>query len=187
MAHVIRIYEDSPLALTDGGVYVAQASGREREDGTWEGWLEFVPDDGSAVLRSQRETTQPNLRALEYWAGGLTPVYLRGALERTLTLPPIVVEAPVIPAAYDEPAPSKATIVDTPPSVEPDPVLDPFSVYARGETVLRRQLGALSPRHLRAIVVAYELVDEADVELEALTAAELIELIVTTVRERLAA
>jgi hypothetical protein len=187
MAHVIRIYEDSPLALTDGRVYIAQASGRERDDGTWEGWLEFLPDDGSLVLRSQRETTQPNLGALEYWASGLTPVYLRGAVERALTPPPLVVEAPVLPAAYDAPAPSKVTVVDTPPSVEPDPVLDPFSVYGKGENILRRQLGALSARHLRAIVIGYELVDDADVDLEALTNAELIELIVTTVRERLAA
>ncbi|HEU4370162.1 MAG TPA: hypothetical protein VFV05_18210 [Methylomirabilota bacterium] len=95
MAHVVLIYHNSALELPDGRVYMAQACGREREDGTWEGWLEFMPDDGPVVLRSQRETTQPNLAALEYWATGITPVYRKGALARTLTPPPAVVEPPV--------------------------------------------------------------------------------------------
>ena len=30
------------------------------------------------------ETTQPNLEALRYWASGLEPVYLEGALERAI-------------------------------------------------------------------------------------------------------
>jgi hypothetical protein len=170
MAHVLRIYADTPLRLNAGPLYVAQASGRERADGTWEGWLEFVPDDGSDVLRSQRETTQPNLGALTYWASGLTPVYLTGALERTLTPPTVSTGRPVIPSVYDA----------------PEPVLDPFSAYAKGETLLRRQLAALSPRHLRDILVGYELVDST-IDLGALTMAESIELIVAAVRSRLAA
>src|SRR4051794_29955514 len=85
MATVLAIYHRSPLTLRDGRVYTAQVCGRVRDDGIWEGWLEFVPHDGSAVLRSARETTQPKASDLEYWATGLTPVYLRGALERTLT------------------------------------------------------------------------------------------------------
>jgi hypothetical protein len=171
MVPVLMTYGDSPLALTGGPVYVAQAAGREREDGMWEGWLEFVPGDGSAVLRSPRETTQPNRGALEYWAGGLTPVYLRGALERTLTARPAAAEPSAIPAAYDA----------------RDPVLNPFSVYAKSESILRRQLAALSPRHLRDIIVAYEIADPADLELDALTVADAIEMIVTAVRGRLAA
>jgi hypothetical protein len=174
MAHAVAVYQDSPLTLTEGRIYTAQASGRQRSDGTWEGWLEFIPNDNSVVLRSQRETTQPNLAALEYWAGGLTPVYLKGALERTLTVPPVVVELPVIRSVYDEPAPAK-------------PVLNPFSVFAKGETLLRQQLAALSPRHLRAIIVGYDLADLADVDLDALTDPELIEIIVVEVRGRLAA
>ena len=166
MAQVLRIYEDSPLMI-DGRAYVARAAGGERDDGMWEGWLEFVPGDGSDVLRSQRETTQPNLGALTYWSGGLTPTYLKGALERTLNPPPAAVDRPVIAPAH--------------------PVLDPFSVYAKGETFLRRQLAALSPRHLRDILVGYELADSADLDLEALSMAEAIELIVAAVRGRLAA
>src|SRR5262249_11997961 len=127
MARVVSIYRRWPLALPDGRIFTAQACGREREDGLWEGGMEFVPYDGSAVPRSQRETTQPNLVALEYWATGLTPIYLQGALERTLTPPPASVAPPPVASVYDEPGAA--------------PVLNPFSVYAKGEELLRRQLG----------------------------------------------
>jgi hypothetical protein len=184
MGSVLMIYHRSPLSLPDGRVYTAQACGRVREDGIWEGWLEFVPHDGSEVLRSPRETTQPNLTDLEYWATGLTPVYLRGALERTLTPPPVVVEPLVVRSVYDEPAAPSVPVTDRGPEAEP--VLDPFSVYAKGEDLLRRQLGALSPRHLRAIIIGYDLVDSTGVDLNRLTAAELIALIVAAVRRQAA-
>jgi hypothetical protein len=190
MAHVVSIYAGSPLRLADGRVYVAQACGREREDGMWEGWLEFVPDDGSVVLRSERETTQPNLVDLEYWATGLTPVYLQGALERTLTPRVAPAPPPVVPSVYDTPAPPSTAVVAEPPVVaEPrvEPVLNPFAVYAKGEELLRRQLGALSARHLRSIAVGYELIDSSDVELQAMTEVELIDLIVDAVSRRRAA
>ena len=44
--------------------------------------IEFVPVHGGTPLRSSRETTQPNKADAEYWASGLTMVYLEGALER---------------------------------------------------------------------------------------------------------
>jgi len=185
MARVVSIYQRSPLLLPEGLVYIAQACGRERDDGMWEGWLEFVPHDGSEVLRSQRETTQPNLTDLEYWATGLTPVYLQGALERTLT-PPATPSVPLtVRSAYDEPAPAAPSVADVTP--EADPVLNPFSVYAKSEDLLRRQLGALSRRHLLAIIIGYDLADGFGVDLDALTTAELIDLIVGAVRGRLAA
>jgi hypothetical protein len=180
MASVLSIYHRSPLSLPDGRVYTAQACGRVRDDGIWEGWLEFVPHDGSEVLRSSRETTQPKLTDLEYWAAGLTPVYLRGALERTLTPPTVLVEAPVVQSVYDAPAPPSIPVTDR--AAEAEPVLDPFSVYAKGEDLLRRQLGALSPRHLRAIIIGYDLVDSTGVDLNRLTGPELSALIVAAVR-----
>jgi hypothetical protein len=172
--------------LSDGRVYIAQACGRQREDGIWEGWLEFVPQDGSDAVRSQRETTQPSFADLEYWATGITPVYLEGALERTLTPPPVLAESPVGRSVYDEPAPPEpaGTHVE-PPKAEP--VLNPFSVYTKGEELLWQQLTALSPRHLRAIIVGYELADPSDLDLDAMTAPELRGLIVGAVRGRLAA
>jgi hypothetical protein len=151
----------------------------------WEGWLEFLPDDGSGVLRSERETTQPTLPDLEYWATGITPVYLQGALERTLAPPRVVIEPPLTEPVYDAPAPLKQPVIV--PAADTAPVLNPFSVYAKGEAMLRQQLAPLSPWQLRAMIIAYDLADPLDVDLEALTASELIELIVGAVRTRLAA
>jgi hypothetical protein len=182
MAHVIRTY--APLLTTsDGRVYSARSIGRQREDGTWEGWLEFVPSDGSPVIHSARETTQPNLADLEYWASGLTAVYLEGALERTLKPPVANVWVPQTPV-YDEPAAPTTPIAAT-DEPEPEAILDPFAVYAKGESLLRRQLAALASRHLRNIIRAYDLANNIDVE--ELTEPELIELIISSVRRRRAA
>ena len=69
----------------DGHLYRARVMGRQRADGTWIGWLEFSPrGSGGVVRRTRRETTQPSREALRYWATGLEPTYLEGALERAL-------------------------------------------------------------------------------------------------------
>jgi len=69
----------------DGHLYAARAVGRQRKGGTWVGWIEFTPrGSGGIVRKSPIETTQPNREALEYWASGLEPVYLEGALERAI-------------------------------------------------------------------------------------------------------
>ena len=71
----------------DGTTYLARAYGAPMDHGLWEGWIEFTPagrPGGGAALRSPRETTQPNRIDTLYWATGLTPVYLEGALERAL-------------------------------------------------------------------------------------------------------
>ena len=68
---------------TLGNLYEVFIYGEPRLDGTWEGWLEFVPlDPVLSSRRTDRETTQPDLAALEYWASGLEPLYLTGAFER---------------------------------------------------------------------------------------------------------
>jgi len=65
-----------------GKEYVASVYGEER-GGNWEGWIEFRQLAGlGPSLRTGRETTQPDRGALEYWATGLEPVYLEGALAR---------------------------------------------------------------------------------------------------------
>ncbi len=73
-----------PSKVTDHGItYTARVRGAERPDGTWEAWLEFQPSDGGKrVLRTDQETSQPNRTTIEYWALGLEPLYLEGALAR---------------------------------------------------------------------------------------------------------
>jgi hypothetical protein len=182
MAQVVFAFSDV-IRTTDGTSYTVTACGRERSDGTWEGWLEFAPDDLSPVLRTRRETTQPNLTDLRYWTTGLTPVYLEGALARALEVPPpapttAIPETP----AYDSPAPS-ATIEEP---IE-HPILDPFSVFAKGEDLLRQQLHALSERHLRVILRAYHLIGPGEIDLMTLSETELVALILSGVRARLGA
>jgi hypothetical protein len=186
MARVLAVF-DTPLQLSNDRIYTAQACGRQREDGRWEGWLEFMPDDTSVVLRTERETTQRNLADLEHWASTLTPVYLQGALERALTPPPpVIVDEPVIPSIYDEPAPSRAgvtptTVADTAPPL----VLDPFVEIVRGEEEFARKLARLTREELYAIIAQNNLAD-ASVDLEAMTIPQLVGWIVGAVRWRLA-
>jgi hypothetical protein len=74
---------DEPISDRVGALYFAQAVGRKREDGLWEGWLEFTPvSESEPSLFSGRETTQPNRADLDYWAQGLAVVFLQGALAR---------------------------------------------------------------------------------------------------------
>jgi hypothetical protein len=180
MARVVGTFVNR-LAGSDNRTYSARACGRQQPSGLWEGWLEFVSDRGPAV-RSGRETTQPNLTDLEYWATGLTSVYLEGALKRALAGPRRVVPpAPVKTPAFDGPAPAWV-----PASAEPafHAVLDPFSVYAKGDDLLRQELSAMSPWHLRNIIRAYALATHPSIDLETLTAAELIGVIMSGVRAR---
>jgi hypothetical protein len=80
---VILVKFDEPIRDPAGIAYFAQASGRKREDGLWEGWLEFTGMiESTPSFHSGRETTQPNRSDLEYWAQGLSKVYLEGALAR---------------------------------------------------------------------------------------------------------
>ena len=77
------VHTHSHSVRSRGGDYSVQIHGEERKDGTWAGWLEFHPRDGkSPALRTGQETSQPDYAALDYWAGGLEPIYLDGALAR---------------------------------------------------------------------------------------------------------
>ena len=71
---------------SDGGEYIAQAWGQRMEDGRWEAWLVFLPVDRGFARRTGRETTQSGLHALAYWVTGLEPVYLEGALDRSVPI-----------------------------------------------------------------------------------------------------
>ena len=178
MAEVLVEYSDVVISAGTNR-YVARACGTAVPSGQWHGWLEFIDVETGDAVRSPRETTQPNRTDTLYWATGLTPVYLEGALQRalhpTFRARPRSQATPV----FDEPAP------DLPPeSPVHDSILNPFSVYRKGEALLRRQLGAFSAWHLVNIVRDHELSDLPEATLNAMRADDLIELIVAEVRAR---
>jgi hypothetical protein len=180
MAEVLVEYSDTIVGPGRVG-YHAQACGSRTADGRWEGWIEFQPLTGGAPIRSPRETTQPHQAEAVYWARGLTAVYLEGALTRALN--PTVIREVAAPEPYfDKPAPEVIHKTVARPSASA--VLNPFAVYEKSEDLLQRQLGALSAWHLVNIIVAYRLSDEPLEVLNALPPANLIERIMTGVREQ---
>ena len=176
MAEVLVEFAEA-ITSEDGKNYTARACGSEMEDGRWQGWIEFLPLGDGEPVRSARETTQPNRRDTEYWATGLTYVYLQGALHRALSplVRPIAPE--IAPPAFDGPAPSPVMANST------ESVLDPFSVYRKGEALLRRQLSALAGWHLVNIIRRYRLSDEDPALLSAREPARLVELIIDSVKQ----
>jgi hypothetical protein len=137
---------DEPIIAADRQGYVGRVWGREDDIGRWIGWLEFVPRGGGAAISTDFETVQPNRRDLEYWATGLTLVYLDGALGRAL-------HASGVSATPHPTAAGAARAADAPLRMRPP--LDPFNAYLQGEGILRAELRALSADRLRDIVVAY--------------------------------
>ncbi|HKB78986.1 MAG TPA: hypothetical protein VKH35_04655 [Thermoanaerobaculia bacterium] len=71
----------SRIIERNGATWHVRVVGRQREDGTWEGRVEFR-NGISPPLFTDEETSQPNLQDLEYWATGLEQVFLEGALDR---------------------------------------------------------------------------------------------------------
>ena len=161
--------------IRDGAAaFRAQACGAPMSDGRWTAWIEFTPLAGGRPLRSPRETTQPNRTDAEYWAAGLTPVYLEGALQRARS--PLV-RRKIRPAepVFSAPAADLADGEKLPPV---EAVLDPLSIYQKSEALLRQQLSALSSWHLVNIIRAYGLSEEPGGVLRSLPAPALIARIV---------
>jgi hypothetical protein len=180
MAEVLVQFPDT-LAGEDGRAYRAQAVAGQMPDGLWEGWIEFEPVGGGKAVRSPRETTQPNRRDTVYWATGLTAVYLEGSLKRALN--PTVRRTPVAAEPLFE-RPARDLGAPAPHRVATgEAVLDPFSVFEKGEILLRKELGALSPWHLVNIIRAYRLSVQPIDTLNRLPGVALAEIIVEGVRQ----
>ena len=175
----LLIQYDNPVAPDEGPAYQVRAIGRRLSDNLWEGWLEFVPDDDSQVLRTRRETTQPNREDLEYWATGLEKVYLEGALERARrhqTLAPATAPSSSATPFFDEPAPRPSERAK-----ERKAALDPYRIHqSQGDSVLRRQLKALNDWQLQSVAIAHDILDGETAE--RLGSDELIEAIISAVR-----
>jgi hypothetical protein len=153
MAEVLRSFEDP---ITDQlGTYHARVVGRHADDKMWEGWLEFEPIDGAGeTVVGPVESRQPQREHLAYWAGGLSPVFVEGALRRAQN--PLVVRTRVVEEpASDHPAPRMVT---TPArEVRPEAVLDPFEIGGRSLDILAQELRALNRPRLLNIIAAYDL------------------------------
>jgi hypothetical protein len=179
VAEVLITFSE-PIQSKAGDVYIARACGAPTSAGTWEGWVEFVPAGGGEPIQSGRETTQPNRTDAVYWASGLAPIYLEGALERALRP---AVKAPLA-AAEDVPATPIPRAPHSAVASGTESVLNPFSVFRKGEALLRRQLAALSRWHLVNIIVAHDLSQQDAAALSATPDDVLVELIVSQVRAR---
>jgi hypothetical protein len=205
MAEVL-VQFDPPVTDEGGRTYVVRICGRRADDGLWEGWIEFDPQDGGPTLRTPRETEQPHRADLKHWATGLTLSYLEGALGRARRAqaadlrPTAVVDEPT----YDRPAPATAELTSTDPPhglatelpafdpipreresrLPPRAALNPYRVYShQGEIALRDQLGALDEAELRQIIRAYEVVPEEEVDVVAMHHSSLVEPIVAAIRK----
>jgi len=179
VAEVLLEYPDA-VTSDSGKNYTARACGSPMNGGTWQGWIEFVPIGEGEPVRSARETTQPNRQDTVYWATGLTPVYLQGALRRALGRPARPVA--VLPAPPFFEGPAEPFVVENGGTTEA--VLDPFSIYQKGEALLRRQLSALAGWHLVNIIRKYSLSDEDSARLAARPPADLVEMVITAVRQQ---
>jgi hypothetical protein len=77
------IREHSTRVKDQDTIYIVRIYAEKRTVNIWAGWLEFHPTDKSKpVLRTGEETSQPSRATVEYWAYGLEPIYLEGALAR---------------------------------------------------------------------------------------------------------
>jgi hypothetical protein len=180
MAELLASYPEP--VIDESGRYQARAVGRQAEDGMWDGWLEFESLDGDGpVVVGPVESRQPEPHDLTYWANGLTPVFLEGALKRARHPLTVRVRVPQAPAS-SAPAPRMHTFTVGPP--RPDAVLDPFESGARNLDVLRQQLGALNRPRLLNTIAAYDL-NPGGEEISWMSDAQLVTFIVTATEVRL--
>jgi len=178
MAEVLTSYAE-PVA-DESGRYHARAIGRLADDNMWEGWLEFEPLDGGPVVVGPVESRQPEAHDLAYWATGLTPVFLEGALKRARHPLTVRLRIPEVPAS-SEPAPRVHT---RPAAPRPEAVLDPFDIGSRNLDMLRQHLRALNRPRLENIIAAYELNPPGE-DLSWMTDAQLVTFIVTATEVQL--
>jgi hypothetical protein len=184
--HEVLVQFDEPIRSDDGVPYMACVHGRESPDRRWEGWIEFEAWRGAegvseAIGRCSTgvETVQPNRRDLEYWVTGLTRVYLQGALVRAMRRTPENREAASV-AGFRRNGESAHQRMS---ARMPRAILDPFAVYAQGESVLRQELGALSADHLRSVAAAFGIASPETAM--TLGGGELIDSIVGAARRRM--
>lgn len=66
----------------DGERYAVRVYAGRRPRGLWEACFVFIPLSGGNPLVTDRETTQSKRQDVVYWAGGISRLYLQGAVSR---------------------------------------------------------------------------------------------------------
>jgi hypothetical protein len=155
-----------------GGEYYVSAAGELGQDGRWDGWLEFVPTDDSAVLITATETQQSTRADLAHWATTLTDVYLEGAFARAT------------PVSDDSLSTRVVARVMAADAVGAPAAIDPFEVMSYGKEVLRATLRPLTRTQLLSIIANYGL-NPAGKSLAWLSHSQLITFIATAVEAQL--
>jgi hypothetical protein len=80
--HVLcRPYEDRC-----GRVFSVEVQGEIVREECWAGSIIFWARDGGGCRIASHETEQPSREYLQYWATGISTVYLDGAFERATPL-----------------------------------------------------------------------------------------------------
>ena len=132
------VHEFSAPVTQRGASWTARIRGDQDAVGHWQGWIEFLPQDGGPALQTGRETTQSEYEHLRYWASGLSPAYLEMAFQRAR------------PTESHEPSP--------PPPL-PVPSYDPARIREGGEdsSVVRLQLETLDPSLPRRLMRSPEI------------------------------
>ena len=181
MAEVLRSFDD-PIS-DDLGTYHVRVVGRCcDDDGMWEGWLEFESLDGSGeTLVGAVESKQPEREHLVYWAGGLTPVFVEGALHRARS--PLVVRTRVVEEPKSN-APAPRMVKHARPDTRPEAILDPFEVGGKNLDILDQELRALNRPRLLNIIAAYDL-NPGGEDIAWISDAQLVRFIVVAVEAQL--
>ena len=165
-----------PVTAEDGKIYTARACGGQMASDS--GRMDRVhPGErrGSRSFRTRDDAAQQEDTI--YWATGLTPVFLEGSLHRALNPTVRPIARPLDKPHFDGPAEPFVTA-----AARTESILDPFSVYRKGEALLRRQLSALAGWHLVNIIRHYGLSDEGSDRLSAREPVQLVEMIIDAVR-----
>jgi len=163
------------LRDAEGREFLVSVAAAQRLAGNWEGWLEFVPLDGTGPLITPIETTQSNRAALQHWAEALEATYVQGAFRRAV-------------AASGEDHESRLAARAVP--FEPGPLNDvdlpdPFQLFESGREAMRTRLHALSRLLLQKIIETYGL-NPAAKDLSWLSDRQLVTFIVTAVEAQIA-
>jgi len=82
MVELVHQYATT-LRTASGEIYLARVYA-DQPSGLWEAWFAFFPVHGDRTLATDRESTQSKREDVVYWATGITPAYLEGALTRAL-------------------------------------------------------------------------------------------------------